>query len=123
MRKHIVEFALCLASLSCVTRSSTTSTIQPGGSLIVADAALYEKARGIHERVFTIHTPVDTPAQGSTPPQNAADWAPAQVTFRKRKQGGLEGAFFAVYGEQGPRTPAGDSSAKASAMQKFNGIH
>jgi membrane dipeptidase len=39
------------------------------------------------------------------------------------KQGGLDGAFFAVFVGQGPRTAAGDSGAKRSAMQKFNGIH
>src|SRR3954469_1035010 len=123
MRKHIAEFALCLASMSCKTTTTTTSTIQPSGTLIVADAGLYEKARGIHERVFTLDTHVDIPAQWSTTPQNDADSGTAQVTFRKMRQGGLDGAFFAVYVGQGPRTPAGDSSAKASAMQKFNGIH
>jgi membrane dipeptidase len=122
MRKTLATFFLSAAA-GCVTSTKTTSTIQPGGTLIVADAALYEKARGIHERVFTIDTHVDIPGQWSTTPQNDADSGTAQVTFRKMKQGGLDGAFFAVYVGQGPRTPAGDSSAKAAAMQKFNGIH
>jgi membrane dipeptidase len=123
MRKHIAAIALSLVVMSCRTTTTTSSTIQPNGTLIVADAGLYEKARGIHERVFTLDTHVDIPAQWSTTPQNDADSGTAQVTFRKMKQGGLDGAFFAVYVGQGPRTPAGDSAAKASAMQKFSGIH
>src|ERR1051325_3534332 len=122
MKKSVAAMTLCAAA-GCVTRTSTTSTIQPGGTLIVADAGLYAKARAIHERVFTIDTHVDIPAQWSTTPQNDADSGTAQVTFRKMKQGGLDGAFFAVYVGQGPRTPAGDSSARVAAMQKFNGIH
>ena len=122
MRKSLAAIVLSAAA-GCVTSSTTTTTIQPGGTLVVADAALYEKARGIHERVFTIDTHVDIPAQWSTTPQNDADSGTAQVTFRKMKQGGLDGAFFAVYVGQGPRTPAGDSSAKVAAMQKFHGIH
>src|SRR4051812_45629744 len=122
MHKSFAVIVL-LTAVGCVTSSTTTSTIQPAGTLIVADAALYEKARGIHERVFAIDTHVDIPAQWSTTPQNDADSGTAQVTFRKMKQGGLDGAFFAVYVGQGPRTPAGDSSAKAAAMQKFHGIH
>lgn len=108
---------------SCVSSSTTTSTIQPGGTLVVADAALYEKARGIHERVFTLDTHVDIPGNWSTTPMNDADSGTAQVTFRKMKQGGLDGAFFAVFVGQGPRTPAGDSAAKVAAMAKFRGIH
>jgi membrane dipeptidase len=123
MQKRLVLPVLGVALAGCRTTTTTTTSIQPGATLIVADAALYEKARGIHDRVFTIDTHVDIPAQWSTTPQNDADSGTAQVTFRKMKQGGLDGAFFAVYVGQGPRTPAGDSSAKVAAMQKFHGIH
>jgi membrane dipeptidase len=122
MKKSVAALTLCAAA-GCVTSTTTTSTIQPGGTLVVADAALYEKAHGIHERVFTLDTHVDIPGNWSTTPQNDADSGAAQVTFRKMKQGGLDGAFFAVFVGQGPRTPAGDSAAKASALAKFNGIH
>jgi membrane dipeptidase len=123
MRKHLAALTLGIAIAGCRTTTTTTTTIQPGSTLIVADAALYEKARAIHERVFTLDTHVDIPARWSTTPQNDADSGTAQVTFSKMKQGGLDGAFFAVYVGQGPRTPAGDSSARVAAMQKFNGIH
>lgn len=123
MKRPLAAIVLCTAVLSCATSTTTTTTIQPGGTLVVADAALYEKARGIHERVFTFDTHVDIPGNWSTTPANDADSGTAQVTFRKMKQGGLDGAFFAVYFGQGPRTPAGDSAAKAGAMAKFNGIH
>jgi membrane dipeptidase len=123
MRKLFAAFAASLAASSCATSTSTTTTVQPGGTMMIADADLYAKARGIHERVFTLDTHVDIPGNWSTTPQNDADSGTAQVTFRKMKQGGLDGAFFAVYVGQGPRTPAGDSAAKRSAMQKFSGIH
>lgn len=112
-----------LAISACATSTRTTTTIEPAGTLTVADAALYAKARGIHDRVFTFDTHVDIPGNWSTTPQNDADSGTAQATFRKMKAGGLDGAFFAVYVGQGPRTPAGDSAAKRSALQKFGGIH
>jgi membrane dipeptidase len=123
MKKSLAAVFACAAAGSCVTSSTTTSTIQPGGTMVIADAALYEKARGIHQRVFTVDTHVDIPRFWSTTPANDADSGTAQVTFRKMKQGGLDGAFFAVYVGQGPRTPAGNDSAKAQAMDKFSGIH
>ena len=123
MRKPLAAFVLALAASSCATSTTTTTTIQPGGTLLIADADLYAKAKGIHDRVFTLDTHVDIPGNWSTTPQNDADSGTAQVTFRKMKQGGLDGAFFAVFVGQGPRTPAGDSAAKAAAMQKFQGIH
>lgn len=122
MKNSLAALALCLVA-GCVTRTTTSSTIEPGGTMIVADADLYAKAKAIHDRVFTIDTHVDIPRFWSTTPANDADSGTAQVTFRKMKQGGLDGAFFAVYVGQGPRTPAGNDSAKAQAMDKFHGIH
>lgn len=123
MRKTLVAIVLSTLTSSCATTTTTTSSVQPAGTLVIADAALYEKAKAIHERVFTFDTHVDIPGNWSTTPQNDADSGTAQVTFRKMKQGGLDGAFFAVFAGQGPRTPAGDSAAKRAAMMKFNGIH
>lgn len=123
MRKPFAAFVLALAASSCASSTTTTTTIQPEGTLLIADADLYARARGIHDRVFTLDTHVDIPGNWSTTPQNDADSGTAQVTFRKMKQGGLDGAFFAVFVGQGPRTPAGDSAAKTAAMQKFQGIH
>ncbi|HET9423939.1 MAG TPA: dipeptidase [Gemmatimonadaceae bacterium] len=123
MRKPLAAIALGLLASACATSTTTTTTIAPSGTMVIADAALYEKARGIHDRVFTLDTHVDIPGNWSTTPLNDADSGTAQVTFRKMKQGGLDGAFFAVFVGQGPRTPAGDSAAKVAAMQKFSGIH
>jgi len=122
-----VPIAILIVAAACATSTHTTTTIAPAGALTVtvapADAELYARARGIHDRVFTIDTHVDIPGAWSTTPQNDADSGTAQVTFRKMKAGGLDGAFFAVFVGQGPRTAAGDSNAKRQAMQKFNGIH
>ena len=62
MKKSLVALGLCAVS-ACVTRTTTTSTIQPGGTLFVADAELYARAKAIHERVFTVDTHVDIPRE------------------------------------------------------------
>src|SRR4051794_20711688 len=114
MHKHAVVLVVPATILACSIPAPTPASTPTTSTAL---------ARGIHDRVFTIDTHVDIPAQWSTTPQNDADSGTAQVTFRKMKEGGLDGAFFAVYVGQGPRTPAGDSAAKRQAMQKFNGIH
>lgn len=120
MRRSLIAL---LAAVSACSTTPPATTVQPSGSAVASDAALIARARGIHDRVFTIDTHVDIPGNWSTTPQNDADSGTAQVTFRKMKAGGLDGAFFAVFVGQGQRTPAGDSGAKRQAMAKFSGIH
>src|ERR1043165_777745 len=86
------------------------------------DAALIARARAIHQRVLTIDTHKDIPGNYATPEADPKTMN-AQVNLDKMKAGGYDMAFFAVFVGQGPRTPEGDSTAKAAAMQKFTAIH
>ena len=114
--------ALAAAALvaGCASSPSSSTAQQSAGSL--PDNDLVARARGIHQRVITIDTHVDIPDNFAT-----ADADPltrsAQVNLQKMKTGGLDVAFFAVFVGQGPRTPEGDSTAKAAALRKFAAIH
>jgi len=115
--RPIVLLALALAA-AC-SRSTA-----PGGATPAPadDAALVARARAIHERVITIDTHKDIPGNYATPEADPRTMN-SQVNLEKMKAGGYDMAFFAVYVGQGPRTPEGDSTAKAAAMQKFTAIH
>lgn len=108
---------LALALVAGCSRGPATSAPAPAG-----DAALVSRARAIHERVITIDTHKDIPGNYATPEADPRTMN-AQVNLDKMKAGGYDMAFFAVFVGQGPRTPQGDSTAKASAMQKFTAIH
>ncbi len=89
----------------------------------VEEAALTERARGIHDRVLTIDTHVDIPfdfATAEVDPGVRGDW---QVDLPKMIEGGLDAAFFIVYVGQTERTLENYEQAKADAMTKFNAIH
>jgi len=80
-------------------------------------------AREIQERVITIDTHDDIPRNFGSDEYNACQPLNRQVDVPKMREGGLDVAFFIVFVGQGPRTPAGNDSAKAQALDKFNGIH
>jgi membrane dipeptidase len=106
---------------ACATSSSTGGVAQQSASP-ANDAQLVERARGIHQRAITIDTHDDIPDNFATP---AADplTMNRQVNLQKMKDGGLDVAFFAVFVGQGPRTPEGNDTAKARALNKFAAIH
>jgi membrane dipeptidase len=83
---------------------------------------LVARARAIHQRAITIDTHIDIPDNFGTPEADPLSRT-AQVNLQKMKAGGLDVAFYAVFVGQGPRTPEGDSTAKAAALRKFAGIH
>ena len=80
-------------------------------------------AREIHGRVITIDTHDDIPRNFGSDEYNACQSLDRQVDVPKMREGGLDVAFFIVFVGQGPRNPAGNDSAKAQALDKFNGIH
>jgi membrane dipeptidase len=88
-----------------------------------ADAALVAKARAIHDRIITIDTHDDIPANFATPEVDPGVRGNRQVDLPKMREGGLDVAFFVVYVGQGPRTPEGHEKAKADATMKFEAIH
>jgi membrane dipeptidase len=82
------------------------------------------RAREIHRRVITMDTHDDIPRNfGSVDANPCQPMNGRQVDLPQMRTGGLDVAFFAVFVGQGERSPAGNDSAKAQAMDKFRGIH
>jgi membrane dipeptidase len=86
-------------------------------------------ARGIHDRVLTVDTHIDTPSLMLRNDWNVAERhepgqrRSAKVDLPRMAEGGLDAAFFAVFVGQGPRTPEGYAKAKEQAMLLLDAIH
>jgi membrane dipeptidase len=88
-----------------------------------ADAALVQKARGIHDRVITLDTHADINPENFTRQKNYTQRLETQVNLPKMVDGGLDAAFFIVYVGQGPLTPEGYDGAYKQAAAKFDAVH
>lgn len=84
--------------------------------------------RAIHERLLTLDTHLDTPANFRKPGWNImerhdvrADYT--QVDHPRMIEGGLDGGFWVIYTPQGPRTPAGHAAARDAALLTALRIH
>jgi len=93
-----------------------------------ADESLAEKAAGIHDRVLTVDTHVDTPfmlerEEFDIGKMNDARKHGGKVDFPRMKKGGLDAVFFAVFVGQSVRTPEGNEKAKKEALKIFDLIH
>ncbi|MBN1199858.1 MAG: dipeptidase [Bacteroidales bacterium] len=83
------------------------------------------KAKKIHEQILTIDSHNDTPLRMVRP---GFDWSErhdaktdrSHVDLMRMEEGGLDGAFFAVFISQGPRTPEGYENAKQRALRVFD---
>ncbi len=80
-----------------------------------------DAARALHEQLLTLDTHLDTPANLSLTGWNIqalhdTSRDGSQVDLPRLVQGGLDGGFWAIYTPQGPRTPAGDRSARDFAI-------
>ncbi len=87
------------------------------------EAALIEKAKGIHERVITLDTHDDINASNFTASTNYTQRLSSQVNLPKMIEGGLDVSFFIVYTGQGDLTNEGFDKAYANADEKFKAIH
>jgi len=95
----------------------------------VDEESLHARAREIHASVLTVDTHCDTPFQLLRP-----DWdigtrhdpgkrESGQLDLPRMKEGGLDGAFFAVYYGQEERTPEGYARAKEHALHCLDALH
>jgi len=94
----------------------------------LSDEELENKALEIHKSVLTIDTHNDTPMRFTRSKFNMAERHDARkdgskMDFPRMHEGGLDGAFFAVFIGQGPRTPEGNKKAYDSAIKIFNAVH
>jgi membrane dipeptidase len=93
-----------------------------------APSAAEVKARAIHERLLTLDTHLDTPANFSRPGWDimdrhslAADGS--EIDYPRMVEGGLDGGFFAIFTPQGPLTQAADHAARDAALVRGVEIH
>lgn len=87
-----------------------------------------EDARAIHERLVTLDTHLDTPANLRRPGWNILERHDvkedfSQVDVPRLIEGGVDGGFWVIYTPQGPRTPAGHAAARDTALQIALRIH
>lgn len=89
--------------------------------LLIGATPLPPDARKIHEKLIVLDTHFDTPANLGRPGWSIMDRHDVridgdQVDYPRMVEGGVDGGFFAVYTPQGPRTPAGDQTARDAAL-------
>lgn len=88
---------------------------------LAADVTVDRAAKAVHERLITLDTHLDTPANLVWKDWNVLDRHHveddgSQVDLPRMIEGGLDGGFFAVYTPQGPVTPEGDLAARDAGL-------
>lgn len=86
-----------------------------------AQAADPAAARKLHEGLLTLDTHLDTPANFGRPgwdilDRHSADKDGSQIDYPRMVEGGLDGGFFAIFTNQGPRTPEATQAARDAAI-------
>ncbi len=93
-----------------------------------AETDFSARARALHERLVTLDTHLDTPANLQKPgwnimqSHNVADDG-TQVDYPRMIAGGLDGGMWAIFTGQGPLTPEGRAHARNAALQIALRIH
>jgi membrane dipeptidase len=85
------------------------------------------RAAKIHNQIFTVDSHNDTPMRFGDTTFNMAERHDSRkgggkIDFVRMKEGGLDGAFFAVFVGQGPLTPEGRDNAYKRALKTFDDI-
>ena len=94
----------------------------------LSEEQILDKAAKIHDQVLTIDTHNDTPMRFRNPEFNMGESHDrnnngGRVDFPRMKDGGLDGAFFAVFVGQGPRDAEGNKKVYERANSIFASIH
>lgn len=82
------------------------------------------EARAVHARLLTLDSHLDTPAVMARPGFDLFrrnDWRAdlSQVDVPRLRLGGLDGGFWVVYTQQGPRTEAGNAAARDHGLRRI----
>jgi membrane dipeptidase len=105
------------------TTTNSEQTSAPISAPLETEAALTDRARGIHERVITLDTHADINTGNFTETVNYTMNLDTQVNLVKMAAGGLDVAWFIVYTGQSTLDDAGYAAAYANAIDKFDAIH
>ncbi|HEY4292211.1 membrane dipeptidase [Luteibacter sp.] len=85
--------------------------------------ALFCASAQAQDHPLTLDTHVDIPLSYMHDAKfDAGKDGPLKVDLPKMRRGGLDAAFFVIYVEQGPLTPAGYAKAVAQAARKYDDI-
>ncbi|SEL81898.1 membrane dipeptidase [Pseudoxanthomonas sp. GM95] len=89
-----------------------------------AQAEDLSKAKALQQRIITLDTHLDTPANFSRPgwsilDHHHADEDGTQVDYPRMQEGLLDGGFWVVYTGQGPRTPEGNLKARDFGLKRL----
>lgn len=116
-KNRIIQISFILLIL---TACNGTKNIQDQQQLL-------QHARKLHAKMATIDTHNDTPL---TFLRNGFDFSGvnnnalnSKVDLKRMDEGGLDGAFFAVFIGQGERTPEAYEKVNNRALEIFNGIY
>ena len=120
-----LSVALCLLAASACGQSADVSDAEQESQRAIqdSDAALIERARGIHERVITLDTHNDINTSNFTAERNYTSDLDTQVNLPKMEEGGPDVTWLVVYTGQGDLDEAGYAAAYENAMDKFSAIH
>lgn len=113
---HARSFAIL--TLLCAVLATEKSAAE-------ADAELVARARAIHDRIITIDTHIDIPAEYGSDKYDPMKPGPRgqQVHIPTQFEGGLDATFLIVFVGQGELGTVGYTRALADAMIKFSAIH
>ena len=85
------------------------------------------KASALQQRLLTLDTHLDTPANFARPDFNIMQRhdhnALSQVDYPRMVEGALDGGFFAIYTDQGDRTQAAHRAERDHGLQRMMQIH
>jgi membrane dipeptidase len=88
-----------------------------------AESDLISRARAIHDRVLALDAHIDIEVSFFTPEMQERMGYQKLASLPAMKSGGLDGAFFTAYVEQGSLTDKGYADAHELAIEKINRIH
>jgi len=82
------------------------------------------QARALHERILVLDTHLDTPANLPRPgwsilDDHSSERDFSQVDLPRMRRGGLDGGFWAIYTEQGDRTPESNLRARDHGLVRL----
>ena len=97
----ILISAICLAAAGSIHAQHDCQNCQKKKAQKMTDEQYMALADSIHKVAISFDTHVDTPTY-TLHPEGRYTVAKGQVSFELMRQGGQDGAFFAIYLDQGP---------------------
>src|SRR5262245_46026099 len=113
---HTITRKLTLAGIAAAFIGLVIHLAAPASPAQPADAALVQKAKGIHERVLKLDTHNDIEPSNFTPECNYTMRLTTQVNLPKMVEGRMDVSFMIVYVGQGTLTPEGFDGAYRQAV-------